>query len=285
MKQLAILTFAVILPTSASAQSIWMHNRSEMLLETNGSGDMIISYLTPREGLSAQPGDFVVQGALDLKTRSAGGIARVFSSKCGPAGYEVGGDISEDKRTITLTGAAPVRDANCKITRRRTDKLVFTYVRERGTIEPSFIGEWSANQKTCDENEAQEGPILTKITPRGMGFYEEYCAFSQIRGNANQATISMTCSIMDTRSSVVKGLRLVTPRVMEIETRDGPSAGAKQNLYKCPINLKDPTADPSTPSNLKEAEEEYFNNASLKAQEDEKFTRYNEPRPAGQGRR
>ena len=280
------LVLVVALPAAASAQSIWMHNRSEMLIETRGDGSMIISYLTPREGLSAQPGDFLVSGSIDLKSRSAGGLARVFSAKCGTAGYEVDGEISEDGKTITLTGGAPVRDANCRITRRRTDKLVFTYVRERGSLDPAFIGEWSVDKATCDENETKEGPyILKQITPRGMSAYEETCAYSQIRGNASMTTLSMTCSFMDSKSTSVRGLRMVAPRIIEIETRDGPSAGAKQTLYKCPINSKDPASDPSTPANMLAAEEEYFESVSLKAQEDEKYTRYNEPRPSAPGRR
>jgi hypothetical protein len=282
MKKLGVLTLAIMLPSTASAQSVWMHNRSEMLLETYGSR-LVISYLTPREGLSAQPGEFLIHGTLDLKSKTVGGVARVFSSKCGPAAYEVGGDLSSG--TITLTGNAPIRDANCRITRFRSDKLVFTLVRERGTIDPFFIGEWSANQKTCDENEAQEGPILTTITSRGMGFYEEYCAFSEIRGNANLSTLGMTCSIMDSKSSVVKGLKRLAPRMMEVEFRDGPSAGAKRTLYKCPIDLKDPATDPSTPRNIDAAEEAYFDRISDEANQTIRETMANWPRQPGGARR
>lgn len=276
----------VVLPSATAAQSIWMHNRSKMLLETNSKGSMIISYLTPREGLPAKPGDFLISGSIDLKSGTAGGLARVFSAKCGTAGYEVDGAISEDGKTITLTGGAPVRDASCRITRRRTDKLVFTYVRERGSLDPIFIGEWSVDKTTCDESKTQEGPyILKQITTRGMSAYEEYCAYSQIRGTANRSTLSMTCSFMDTKSPSVRSLRMVAPRIMEIETIGGPSAGAKQSLFKCPINLEDQAGDPSTPTNLTAAEEEYFDNVALKAQENEKFTRYNESKTSAPVRR
>ena len=286
MQKLAILTLAAILPTAASAQSVWMHNRSEMLLETNG-GNLIISYLTPREGLSAQPGDYVVYGSFDDTARKNGvsGIARVFSAKCGGAGYEVSGEISDDKKTITLIGDAPIRDANCRITRFRSDKLVFTYSRDRGELHSSFIGEWSANKSTCDENESQEGPMLTSITPRGLGFYETYCAFSQIRGTANQIAVSMTCSFMDSKTSTVKGLKNIAPRIIEVETRDGPSAGAKQTLYKCPIFPKDASQDPSAPANLKTAKDEYFDRISLESSELIKGTMYNWPKQSSGGRR
>lgn len=282
MKKFAAIAVLLAIPCAASAQSVWMHNRSEMLIETYGSR-LIIAYLTPREGLSAQPGDYLVHGSIDLKSRAAGGVARVFSSKCGPAAYEVDGVLSSG--TITLTGNAPIRDANCRITNFRPDKLVFTFVRERGSIDPFFVGEWSANEKTCDENEAQEGPILTTVTSRGMGFHEEYCVFSDIRGNANLSTLSMTCSIMDTRSSAIRGLRRIASRIMEIEARDGPAAGAKQTLHKCPINLKDPTKDPSTPSNMEAAEEEYFDKIWDEANQLMKSTLSNWPKQSSGGRR
>lgn len=279
MKKLLPLAVIFAFPNLASAQSVWMHNRSEMLLEMNGS-TAVISYLTPREGLSAQPGDFVMYGSIGGVTgkNSVSGVARLFSAKCGPAGYEVSGDISEDKKTITLTGSAPIRDANCKITRFKEDKLLFTYVRERGSIDPSFIGEWSANKTTCNEEEAKEGPILTNISPRGYGAYETYCAFSQIKGDANQASITSTCTTMGNRYSINQDIKKISPREIEIITRDGPSAGAKQSLYKCPIPFKDASADPSTPANMKNAEEEYFNDISAKSHEVITGTMYNWPK-------
>jgi hypothetical protein len=118
-----------------------------------------------------------------------------------------------------------------------------------------------------------------------MSFHEEYCAFSQIRGNANLATLSMTCTMMDTKSSAVKGLRRIAPRILEIETRDGPYAGAKQTLHKCPINFTDPKSDPSTPSNMDKADEEYFDRMSDEANQILKETMYNLPQPSGRSGR
>ena len=261
-----ILALALPLPSAAAAQSVWLHNKSEMLLEENKDGNIIISYLSPREGLSAKPGDFVFSGSYGLlKKQEIDGIARLFSEKCGSTGYEVSGQISRDKKTITLTGAAPVRDANCRESRVRTDKLTFTYVRERGSLDAAFIGEWSNHQPTCDETEAQQGPILNYISPRGFSYYESYCAFSQISGPTDRPNIKMICSTMGNNSSDAISMIKSAPRMMEIQWLSGASVGAKQTLFKCPINSKDLSADPSTPDNLRTAEEEYFARASDEA--------------------
>lgn len=283
MKKLFLLAAMIVFPNLASAQSVWMHNRSEMLLEARSDGTIIITYLTPREGLSAQPGDFVIYGSIGGVTgkNSVSGIARIFSAKCGPAAYEVGGNITDDKKTINLTGNAPIRDANCKITRFKEDKLLFTYVGERGNLDTSFIGEWSENKTTCNEEEAKEGPILTNISPRGYGAYETYCAFSQIKGDVNQASITSICTTMGNRYSINQDFKKIGHREIEIITRDGPSAGAKQSLYKCPIPLKDASLDPSTPANIKHAEEEYFNDLSAKSHEVITGTMYNWPKSGG----
>ena len=258
-----VLALALPLPSAAAAQSVWMHNKSEMLLEEDKDGNIIISYLSPRVGLSAKPGDFVFSGSYEKQ--EIDGIARLFSEKCGSTGYEVSGQISRDKKTITLTGGAPIRDANCRESRVRTDKLIFTYVRERGSLDTGFIGEWSSYQPTCDETEAQQGPILNYISPRGFGYYESYCAFSQISGPTDRPNIKMICSTMGNNSSDAISMIKSGRRVAEIQWLSGASVGAKQTLYKCPINSKDLSADPSTPENLSTAEEEYFARVSDEA--------------------
>lgn len=285
MKKFFILSAIILCPHIASAQSIWMHNKSEMLLEMRSNGDFIISYLTPREGLSAQPGDFVVYGSIDAKTNKANGIARLFSAKCGTTGYEIVGQMSQDKKTLTFKGTAPIRDGNCKITKSKEDHLVFTYVKERGSLDPHFIGEWSANQKTCNEEEAKEGPILTNISPRGYSAYETYCAFSQITGDTKKASVSMTCMSMGNKYLMTQDFIKKSDRIIEIVSRDGASAGAKQALYKCPIPFKNAASDPSTPDNLKNAEDEYFTDVFDKAVQAVKSMMYDEEQSKRQPRR
>lgn len=286
MKKLSAVLIILFLPHLAFAQSIWMHNRSEMLLETNSHKNFIISYVAPREGLSAQPGDFLVHGTIGfLEKNDISGIARVFSAKCGPIGYEVSGALSDDKKTITLTGSAPIRDANCKITRFKDDKLVFTYAKERGVLDPFFIGEWSANQSTCNEDEAQEGPILTALSPRGLTSYETYCAFTSIKNASNQSIIHATCSSMNQKYSITQNFTKIGNREIEIEAQDGASKGTKQKLFKCPIPLKNAADDSSTASNMQAAEEEYFNRISDEAIQSVKFTHFNMPKQGSAPRR
>ena len=57
------------------------------------------------------------------------GQAYVFSSRCGPQAYFVGGAVSEDQRTVTLIGDVPIRyDSRCAATATRPDTLVFTFI-------------------------------------------------------------------------------------------------------------------------------------------------------------
>jgi hypothetical protein len=55
------------------------------------------------------------------------GKAYSFSAGCVPTPYDVAGDVSEDQRQVTLRGSAPVRDAACKITARRSETLIFVF--------------------------------------------------------------------------------------------------------------------------------------------------------------
>jgi hypothetical protein len=125
MTRFLVLLF-VFWSTEALAKSLWEHNGSAVSLEADGQFRRF-HYDTPRIGLSVEPGTLLFHGL--RRGSSYIGTAYVFSETCGSIGYPVMGPVSADQRKITLFGEAPVRDADCKIVRFRTDGLVFTYRR------------------------------------------------------------------------------------------------------------------------------------------------------------
>jgi hypothetical protein len=119
------------LATSALAgQSVWNHNGSQMLLQSNGN-QRIITYLHPRRGISAQPGQVLFRGQRNGQYYS--GTAYTFRRGCNPAPYHVSGRLSSEHR-IVLRGAAPKRKG-CRIVgyskRSGSAKLVFSYLHKR----------------------------------------------------------------------------------------------------------------------------------------------------------
>lgn len=126
------LTLLVTGIASAHAQepsSRWDHNGSEVGLYPAGN-DRIFRYTVPRIGLEevgVVPGTVLFVGRRSVETYS--GQAYVFSSRCGPQAYFVSGTVSEDQRTVTLIGDAPIRyDSQCVATATRPDTLVFTFI-------------------------------------------------------------------------------------------------------------------------------------------------------------
>ena len=114
-----------------AGQSIWNHNGSQMLLQSNGS-ERIITYLVPRPGISARPGQVLFRG------RRAGnrytGTAFLFRRGCPPAPYRVSGQVHSETRLV-LQGPSPIR-SGCQITgfttRSSNSRLVFTYLQQAG---------------------------------------------------------------------------------------------------------------------------------------------------------
>jgi hypothetical protein len=107
---------------------VWMHNGSVMRLEAKGKSRRFY-YDTPREGLvkqGARSGTLLFEGERDGAIYS--GTAYIFKSGCKPSPYAVAGDVSEDDRTITMTGDAPRFDSECKVTGTKKDTLIFSYV-------------------------------------------------------------------------------------------------------------------------------------------------------------
>jgi hypothetical protein len=109
-----------------AAAPSWDHNGSSMRLVANGPSREFF-YESPRSGLEAVG---VQQGTLLFKGKKVGntysGTAYVFSP-CGALPYAVSGAVSEDQRSVTMTGKAPIPRSNCSVARYRDDALVFTF--------------------------------------------------------------------------------------------------------------------------------------------------------------
>lgn len=150
MKILKALLFSALATTAfantaSAGQSIWNHNGSQMLLQSNGS-ERTISYLYPRPGISAKSGQVLFQG------RRVGnqyvGTAYTFRRGCRPAPYEVSGRLGSETR-IVLHGASP-RRSGCRVigytNRSGNSRLVFSYMKKAG---PDVYGT-EANEPPAD---------------------------------------------------------------------------------------------------------------------------------------
>ncbi len=126
---ISVSATTAISTTASAGQSVWNHNGSQMLLDSNGNR-RVISYLHPRPGISAQPGQMLFEG------RRVGnhyeGTAYTFRRGCQPAAYDVYGQLGSETR-IVLRGAAPKR-VGCQIVgyseHSGNARLVFTYMRK-----------------------------------------------------------------------------------------------------------------------------------------------------------
>ncbi len=117
---------AAAVPAHSQTASIWNHNGSIVRLEASDTKRSIY-YVEPRAGLPAKAGDLLFEG--QRKGRSYEGTAFLFSQACGKIGYSVTGSIAEDDRTVSMTGTAPRRNAQCQITSYFQDRLVFSFLR------------------------------------------------------------------------------------------------------------------------------------------------------------
>ncbi|CAG0976693.1 MAG: caspase family protein [Rhizobiaceae bacterium] len=107
--------------------SYWDHNGSLMALSAQGDS-RVFYYEKPRDLIAkagVTPGTVLFKGKLSGKTYQ--GQAFIFSAKCGPIAYAVSGAVSADWTRVDLRGNRPVRDANCRQTGTKPDRLVFEY--------------------------------------------------------------------------------------------------------------------------------------------------------------
>jgi hypothetical protein len=101
------------------------HNNSLMEVQVC-HGTLDISYKQPRQGIKdagVKVDDVLFEGKVS-RNGLVTGLARLFSAKCGQITYNVTGKIG--RTSIRLEGEAPVRNASCRVTKYRNDKLLFT---------------------------------------------------------------------------------------------------------------------------------------------------------------
>lgn len=114
---------------AAPKENFWSHNSSRMQLrsETDKPGRTFV-YETPspelrRAGVSS--GTVLFRGTRTKNNYR--GTAYAFSPSCAAAPFEVTGTVSEDQRSVTLQGMAPVRDLGCRIISRRSETLTLVF--------------------------------------------------------------------------------------------------------------------------------------------------------------
>ena len=132
----ALLALAVIWTLTHSAPEAqasncaldeYDHNGSLMELQVCDGGGLTISYIRPRSGLrphGVRDGTLLFDG-VEQASGQISGQARLFSGRCGAITYTVSG-LKDQSGTIVLRGSAPVRNKNCRVTRYKSDRLVFT---------------------------------------------------------------------------------------------------------------------------------------------------------------
>jgi hypothetical protein len=119
---------------STKVSSFWSHNGSIMGLSKIGDRRLFV-YLKPRPPLTefGINTDTIFFDGVTTNGREYLGIAKTFSKDCNPNQYKVAGTISDDDRQIVLEGKVPVRDAQCRETGFRDQRLVFDFLGSAAT--------------------------------------------------------------------------------------------------------------------------------------------------------
>ena len=115
-----------ISPTPHPLAPHWNHNGFSVSLVSQGAKQKLF-YESPRVGLldaGVKPGTLLFEG--QRNGQNFDGTAYQFYRTCKAHGYAVTGSASDDRKTITLKGKAPLLDMNCNVTGSRDDILVFT---------------------------------------------------------------------------------------------------------------------------------------------------------------
>ncbi len=113
---------------SGSQPQLWDHNGSAMQLLSSEALRSFV-YETPREGLAnigVARGTVLFEGSRNGNTYT--GTAFVFSKGCGRAAFKARGVVSDDQRSVHLSGRAPIRSNNCNVTGQRDEHLYFELI-------------------------------------------------------------------------------------------------------------------------------------------------------------
>ena len=129
----ALIATPVFVTTApAAADSCWDHNGSVMRLKASGAKRWIY-YERPRQTLrraGVRPGTLLFNG--EKRGEWYAGMARVFSKHCpgAPLEYWVEGPVRSDPLQVVISGTRDVHDRCMPTGRKKTDTLVFTYMRQ-----------------------------------------------------------------------------------------------------------------------------------------------------------
>jgi len=167
LSTVSLLVASTSASTSTSAgPSVWDHNGSQMLLQSQGS-QRTITYLIPRPGLKIQPGEILFLGR--RRGNLYEGTAFLFRSGCQPASFAVRGALGSETQII-VSGATPQRSTNgsrCEIVNFSSDphssRLVFTYLRKYEGPVPQQIQRPQTIEPQTPQDPDQEGPRISPV--------------------------------------------------------------------------------------------------------------------------
>lgn len=86
------------------------------------------------------------------------GTAYVWPSRCRPVGFSVQGAVSNDDRRVTLYGAAPQVDGNCRVVSYRDETIVLNFVDLNANIPGPY-----------DESPNVGSPVVQQGASNGVG--------------------------------------------------------------------------------------------------------------------
>lgn len=156
------------------------HNGSRMEVQIcDPGGSVNIVYTNPRQGLrphGVRNGTLLFDG-VSQRNGVISGQARLFNRRCGAITYAVSGTMNQ-AGTIVLHGSAPVRGSNCRVTRHRSDRLVFTLLGGGGgqTVRPTCPPGFVLSGGNCVRGQAAPRPTC----PRGFVFSNGQCVPSGV---------------------------------------------------------------------------------------------------------
>lgn len=126
---------AISFGMEAKADSIWSHNGSFLVLQSQGA-QRELAYETVKPSLqgTVKIGDRLFTGTRSGQNYS--GTMRQFSAICGLIEFPVQGGVVSGQTTIQLHGSRPIRDKSCAVVGSKAETFTFRYVRSAKADNP-----------------------------------------------------------------------------------------------------------------------------------------------------
>ena len=232
MRMFAAFLLVLLFATPLHAQDFWLHNGSVVALESDGTTRKI-RYWQPRSGLPVAPETILFDGHASGSRYF--GKAYVFSSSCGAIAYDVSGGVDVARRSIILSGRAPVVDAGCNVIRFRDDVLIFSYNGcgcECGD-EPELSGINPPPPTLNDMSQAQEGtscPYLFAWNEQESSWRSYGKIIRDARGDSHELTELIKLSAFATKfrlSEEEAEHSFIDQAELKIELKDGSQIVAR----------------------------------------------------------